>query len=199
MIRKCIAIAVWLFATMPGLQAQQFELSPFFGYRFGGSVATSDGQDSELEAAPAYGLSLNYAQRDSDLKLAVFWSHQDSGLNLDGAGGLGHVDMSVDEFLLGGLYEYGQGRFHETVTVLVGATVFGPDGGDLEARLSFGVGLGARYYLWKNLALQVDLRGYCTVVESEGAFISSGGTTVAYFSGSSIWQGEVSGGITWSF
>ena len=199
MTQKCIGIAAWLFATVLGLQAQGFGISPFYGYRFGGSVASSNGQDSELEAGPAYGLSLNYVQRDSDLKLAVFWSHQDSGLDLDGAGGLNHVDMSVDEFLIGGLYEYGQGRLHETVTALVGATLFSPDGGDLEARLSFSVGVGVKYYLWKNFALQADLRGYCTVVESEGAFISSGGYTVAYFSGSTIWQGEVSGGITWSF
>jgi len=124
MTQKCIGIAAGLFATVLGLQAQGFEISPFYGYRFGGRVTTSDGQDSELEAGPAYGLSLNYVQRDSDLKLAVFWSHQDSGLDLDGAGGLNHVDMSVDEFRIGGFYEYGQGRLHETVTALVGVADF---------------------------------------------------------------------------
>jgi hypothetical protein len=199
MTTKCIGIAAWLFASLLGLQAQGFEISPFYGYRFGGSVATSSGQESDLEGGRSYGLSLNYVQRDSDLKLALLWSRQESGLDLEGAGGLNHVDMAVDEFLLGGLYEYGQGRLHETVTVLVGATVFSPEGGDLEARLSFSVGVGVKYYLWKNLALQADLRGSCTVVESEGAFISYGGYTVAYFSGSAMWQGEVSGGITWSF
>ena len=46
---------------------------------------------------------------------------------------------------------------------------------------------------------QASLRGYCTVVESDSVFISTGGTTVAYFSGSAVWQGEVSGGITLAF
>jgi hypothetical protein len=196
---KCIGIAGWLFASMLGLQAQVFELSPFYGYRFGGSIENSSGGDTDLEAGRSYGLSLDFAPRESDMRLELFWSRQDSGLDLDGSDGFNHVDMLVDEFQFGGVYEHGWGRLHETVTALVGATVFSPDGGDREARFSFGVGLGVKYFLLKNLALRADLRGYCTVVEAESAFISIGGTTVAFFSGSAVWQGEVSGGITLSF
>ena len=196
---KWFGIPGWLFASVLGLQAQQFELSPFYGYRFGGSFETSSGHDTDLQAGPAYGLSFDFAPRDSDIKLELFWSRQDSRLDLEAPGGLNHVDMSVDQFQIGGIYELGRGRLRETVTTLVGATVFSPDYGDAEARFSFGFGLGVKYFLLKNLALRADLRGYYTVVESDSAFISSGGYTVVYFSGSGIWQGEVSGGITLSF
>jgi hypothetical protein len=196
---RCIGISIWLLASTLSLRAQVFELSPFFGYRFGGSIEASSGEDTDLEAGPAYGLSLNYAPDDSDMKLELFWSRQDSGLDFNGAGGLNHIDMAVDEFMIGGVYEHGQGRLRETFTALVGATMFSPEVGEREARFSFGVGLGVKYYLMKNLALRADLRGYGTVVESDSAFISTGGITVAYFSGSAIWQGEVAGGITLSF
>jgi hypothetical protein len=196
---KLIGVAVWLLASGFGIAAPVFEISPFYGYRFGGSAQTSNGQDTDIEAGPAYGLSLDFAPQPSEMKFELFWSRQDSGLDLNGSSGLNHVDMSVDEFLIGGVYELGQGRLRETFSALVGASVFSPDGAEREARFSFGIGLGVKYFLLKNLALRADLRGYGTVTEADSVFISSGGTTVAYFSGSAIWQGEVSGGITLSF
>ncbi len=199
MKRKYLGIAGWLLISSLGLHAQVFEASPFFGYRFGGSIETSGGQETDIQAGPCYGLSLDYAPNVSDIKLELFWSRQDSGLNLDGLGGLNHLHMTVDEFMLGGIYEQAQGRLHETVTALVGATLFSPADNDRQARFAFGIGLGVKYFLLKNLALRADLRGYGTVVESDSAFISTGGVTLLYFSGSAIWQGEVSGGITLSF
>ncbi len=199
MIMRYIAIGGWLFASLFGLQAQVFEVSPFYGYRFGGSMHTSSGSDTDLEPAGAYGLALDFAPQATEIKLELFWSRQNSEVDLHGSGGFNHVDVLVDEFQFGGIYEAGQGRLRETVSALVGATVFSPEHGDTDARFSFNFGVGVKYFLLKNLALRADLRGYCTVVESEGAFISIGGRTVAYFSGSSIWQGEISGGITLAF
>ncbi len=198
---KHLGIVAWLLAFSTfGLHAEMFEASPFFGYRFGGSVETSDGQHTGLDAGISYGLALDYSgPQPSEMKLELFWSRQESGLDLNGVNGLSHMDMSLDEFMIGGVYEHGQGRLRETVTGLVGATLFTPEFGDQEARFSFGFGLGVKYFLFKNLALRADLRAYCTVVESEGVFISSGGVTVAYFTGSTIWQGEVSGGLTLAF
>jgi len=197
---RFISIAGGLLASMLGLQAQVFEITPFYGYRFGGTIETCSGEDTDLEDGPSYGVALDFAPYDSDeIKMELLWSRQDSSLDLEGGGGLDHLDILVDEFQIGGVYENGRGRFRETITALVGATVFSPDQGEREARLSFGIGLGLKYFLMKNLALRADLRGYGTVVESEGAFISSGGTTVAYFSGSGFWQGEVSAGLTLAF
>jgi hypothetical protein len=196
---KLVSIAGWLFGSILGLQAQVFDISGFYGYRFGGTIQTSSGEDSDLEAGPSYGLALDFAPQASDIKLELFWSRQESGFDSDEFDSFGHVDMTVDQFMLGGIYELEQGRLRETVTGLVGATMFSPDHGDREARFGFGFGVGVKYFLLKNLALRADLRGFCTVVEADGVFISSGGYTVAYFSGSAIWQGEVSGGITLSF
>jgi len=196
---KCIGITGCLFVSMLSAQAQLFEISPFFGYRFGGSFETESGRDTDLEAGRSYGLSLDYAPHDSDIKLELFWSRQDSRLDLYGAGGFNHVNTAVDDFMLGGVYENGRGRLRETATVLLGATVFSPDSADTEARFGLSVGLGVKYFLLRNLALRADLRGYSTIVEGHAAFISSGGRTLVYFSGDAIWQGEVSGGITVSF
>ena len=198
---KPVFLATAILSAASSLHAQpQFEVSPFYGYRWGGAIETVNGQQLHFEDGRAYGLTLNYMpKKDSDLKFELLWSRQDSGINFQSLGGMNHLGMTVDNFQIGGVLETTYGRLHPYITGLVGATLFGPENTDSEVRFSISIGGGVKYYLFRNLALRADLRGYCTVVESDSAFISSGGVTVAHFSGTTLWQGEVSGGITLSF
>lgn len=179
---------------------QRFGISPFYGYRWGGGLETVNGQEINFTDGRAYGLALDYSPLHSpDFKLELMWSRQDSSLDFHGFGGENRVRMTVDEFLIGALVEKPSGRFHPYLDALVGASLFGPEGMDSETRFSLSIGGGLKFFLLKNLALRADLRGYCTVVDSESAFISVGGVTVAHFHGSTLWQGEISGGVTLSF
>ena len=139
---KPIGIAAWLLASGLGLRAQVFDVSPFFGYRFGGSFHAANGEEASLQDGRAYGLSFDYTPYPADIKLELFWSRQDSGVDLAGVGGFNHLNVKVDEFMLGGIYEHGQGRLRETVTVLVGATVFSPESMSSDAHFGFGFGGG---------------------------------------------------------
>ena len=201
MKRLLIRCAGLLLSSCLGASAQGFEveLSPFYGYRFGGSVDSSSGGTLDLKPGQAYGLTLDFGPRDSEVKFELLWSRQESGIDFEGLGGLGKVDVTVDEFMLGGVYEMRQGRFRERVSGMMGATVFNAEGSDAEARFCVGLGVGVKYFLFKNLALCADLRGFCTLFREEAAFISSGGNTVAYFGGSTLWQGEVTAGFTLTF
>jgi hypothetical protein len=198
---RAVCLAGWLLVSAAAAHAQAlFEVSPFYGYRWGGELETAGGQTLGLEAGRAYGLALDYTpNQEADLKFELLWSRQDSAVDLSSVGGLSHVRVSVDEFQIGGVLEGSQGRLHGYVTGLIGASLFGPEGLDSEVRFSLSIGGGVKFFLMRNLALRADLRGYCTVVESDSAFISSGGVTVVRFSGNSLWQGEVSGGITLAF
>ena len=120
-------------------------------------------------------------------------------MDLHGFGGEHRIGLTIDEFQVGALVEKPSGKFHPYLDFLAGASLFGPQGSDSETRFSLSIGGGVKYFLLKNLALRADLRGYCTVVESDSAFISVGGVTVAHFHGSTLWQGEISGGVTLSF
>ena len=60
--KNVLAVLGLLMAVVPALQAQQLEISPNYGYRFGGSVQNSlTGQTYDLRDAPAYGLTLDYS------------------------------------------------------------------------------------------------------------------------------------------
>jgi len=194
-----LATSLVLFSLSAQAQGR-FDISPFYGYRWGGGLETVNGQNVSFENGRAYGLALDYSPLQStDFKLELLWSRQDSSVDLHGFGGENRIRMTVDEFQIGALVEKPSGKFHPYLSALVGASLFGPESYDSEARFSLSIGGGVKFFLLKNLALRADLRGYCTVVDSDSAFISAGGVTVVHFSGSTLWQGEVSGGLTLSF
>ena len=188
-----------LLVFSPGAQGQgMFEISPFYGYRWGGQFETAGGQSLGLQAGKAYGLSFDYSP-STDLKFELLWSRQESSVDLHDVGGFNRLGVTVDEFQIGGVLETTYGRLQPYITGLLGATLFGPDDSDSDVRFSISIGGGVKFFLFRNLALRADIRGYCSVVESDSAFISHGGVTLVHFSGSTMWQGEVSGGITLAF
>ncbi len=184
----------------PVTQTTQFGISPFYGYRFGGGIENNrTGRDYNFEDAPAYGLVLSYAPVDSFGQFELRWSRQESSMDFHGDYGLGKVDMSIDVIQVGGELEYGTERFRGFVSADLGATHFGSDGHGDATKFSWGIGGGVKAYLTKNIYLRADIRGYSTLTEGSGGFIYYNGVTVAGFSGFSIWQGEVSGGIGITF
>lgn len=184
-----------LFPT-PLVQKQQFAISPFYGYRFGGEVEDdTTGTSYSFEDSSAFGLFLDYAPENFAGRYELLWSHQDSSLDFQGNNGLGNVDLTIDVIQVGGVAEFGSERFREYVSAHVGVTHFSPDDFASETRFSFGIGAGLKAFVTKNLYLRADVRGFCTVTEASGSFIYVNGVTVATFSGSALWQGQVSVGL----
>jgi hypothetical protein len=184
----------------PVTQPQRFGISPFYGYRFGGGVEDlNTGTDYDFHGAPAYGLTLDFAPPNSEVRLELLWSRQETGIDFRGDNGLGNVDVTIDVFQLGGIAEFGTPRFRQYISLHLGVTHFSSDGFGDDTRFSFGAGVGVKAFLTKNFYLRADLRGFGTVVEAEGSFIFYNGVTVASFSGSTLWQGQVSAGLGITF
>jgi opacity protein-like surface antigen len=181
--------------------APRFELSPFYGYGFGGEVQSGHtGRTYGFDDGEAYGLFLDMAvQPDSPYKYELLWSHRDSSVNLQGLAGLGRVDLTLDQIQIGGSYEMGGKHFRQYVSLLAGATYCSPEGFASDTHFSLGLGGGVKYFLTRNLALRADVRGFCTVVDGSGGFISSGGSTVVVYSGTAIWQGQITVGMSLAF
>lgn len=193
------SLGLIILSTLVSQAQGRFEVTPNFGYRWGGDLETSRGEILGLNDGRSYGICLDYSPNaDDDIKLEVLWSRQESGVNL-GQFGLGQVDVTVDEFMIGGLIQGRYGKLYGHLTGLMGATLFSPDDSESDARFSLSLGGGVKYYLFKNLALRADVRGYCNIIEGDGTFIYIGGITIAQFSGSTMWQGEVTGGLTLAF
>jgi len=189
----------WAFAK-PLTQTTRFGISPFYGYRFGGEIQdASTGSKYNFKDAPAYGLYLDYAPMDYYGRFELLWSRQDSSVDFHGNNGLGNVDITIDVIQVGGECEYGSERLRGCVSAHVGATHFSSDGYGDDTKFSFDIGAGVKAFLTKNIYLRADLRGFCTVTDAQGSFIYANGVTVASFSGSTLWQGQVSAGVGFTF
>jgi len=184
----------------PLTQTTRFGISPIVGYGFGGDIQNpSTGATYNFKNAPVYGLILDYAPMDYYGRFELIWSRQDSSVDFHGDNGLGNVDVTIDVIQVGGECEYGSKSLRGFVSAHVGGTRFSSDGYGDETKFSFDIGTGVKAFITKNIYLRADLRGICTVTDAQGSFIYANGVTVATFSGSSFWQGQVSAGVGFTF
>ena len=191
--------ADWFFPK-PLTQTTRFGISPFYGYRFGGEIQDPNTDTKySFKDGPAYGLILDYAPTDYYGRFELLWSRQDTRVDFQGNNLLGKVDITIDVIQMGGETEYGSERLRGYVSAHVGATHFSLVGYGDDTKFSFDIGAGVKAFLTKNIYLRADLRGFCVVTEAEGSFIYANGITVATFSGSSLWQGQVSAGVGFTF
>jgi opacity protein-like surface antigen len=190
------------------LYGQRLEISPFYGYGFGGEVVNAatngfyQGVKYSLHAGPAYGLFIDFGLPETEKVKKNFelrWSHQDSVMDLQGYSGLNDVNLGIDQIQIGGSVERADAKLREYLSLLVGATHYSTDGYGSTTKFSFSFGVGLKYFPCRNVALRADLRAFCTVVEGEGAFISTGGTTIVAFSGTTFWQGQATVGVSIAF
>jgi hypothetical protein len=189
-----------LIASTAIVQAQQVEISPFYGYRFGGEVEDiNTGETYSFKDTPAYGLFIDVGPTNSDMKVELLWSRQDTSMDLHGLSGVGQVDVTIDQIQIGGSTEIGNEHLREYISVLAGATHYSTDDYGSDTKFSFGIGGGIKYFPFRNVGLRADLRGFCTVVESSGGFISTGGVTVVSYSASTLWQGQATLGVSVAF
>src|SRR5262245_39066240 len=188
------------FFPKPLTQTTRFGISPFYGYRFGGEIQDANTATKySFKDGPAYGLILDYAPMDYYGRFELLWSRQDSSVDFQGNNLLGKVDITIDVIQVGGETEYGSESLRGYVSAHVGATHFSSDGYGDDTQFSFDIGAGVKAFLTKNIYLRADLRGFCVVTEAQGSFIYANGVTVASFSGSTLWQGQVSAGFGFTF
>lgn len=190
----------WGELPTPIAQTTRFGVAPFYGYRFGGEVQdpTTDTKYS-FKDAPAYGLFLDYAPLDYYGRFELLWSRQDSSVDFQGNNGLGNVGLTIDVIQAGAVAEYGSERLRGYVSAHLGATHFSTYGYGDDTKFSFSIGGGVKAFITKNIFLRADLCGFGTVTEAQGSFIYINGVTVAAFSGTALWQGQVSVGIGFTF
>jgi hypothetical protein len=204
----CAALGGLALLTATPLEAQGFQtaegptvqLAPFAGYHFGGSVQ-SEVLDREFSFGNGldYGGTIDIALGDS-WRLELLYLRQDTSLEGSGLDGSA-FDITVERYMIGIEEEKGEGSVKAFGVLLAGATRFVPDFGDASSELYFsaGLSLGVKSFFTRNVGLRLEGRAFYTVVDSGGGVFCSGGECFFRFSGSGIWQGDVSGGLIIAF
>ncbi len=187
-----------------GPRESAFELTPFVGYRWGGTIFADQtflfGED--VDVAPSANLGLNFAipLGDSGLKLELMANRQSSELQTDD--GLFEPDDEIADidvtYLHGGLQiPFARSR-NATPYAIVSAGIASLDpqirGVQSENRFSASAGIGVKVPMSNMLSIRLEGRGYYTALEEEDDC-----AICDYFYNEDFYQGEVNLGLVFSF
>lgn len=184
-------------------RAQTVEVTPFGGYRVGGSFAEVDGRTVvDDDGGPSVGVVVDVAfgSRLDGLKLEGVFSRERANLRVRG-GPLdppGRVPVEVDHIQVGGVQELADGRVRPFLAGLLGLTRYAVPG-DTEVRFSVGVGAGAKFFATRNIGLRLDARGYLTVVDAGGASVCGGYGCLISYRANPAFQADFTAGLIVAF
>ncbi|HEX8253791.1 MAG TPA: outer membrane beta-barrel protein [Thermoanaerobaculia bacterium] len=181
-----------------------FELTPFVGYRWGGTIFADQtfifGED--VNVAPSANLGVNFALPlgDTGLKLELMANRQSSELETEG--GLFEPENEVADidltYLHAGLQiPFAQSRNASPYFIVSGGlAMFDPQvsGVSSENRFSASAGLGVKIPMSEMLSVRLEGRGYYAALEEDDDC-----TFCDYFYNEDFFQGEVNLGLTFSF
>jgi len=194
--------AFLVLSTLAGLPsaapAQSVQITPFAGYAFGGAVRdTALDEARSFDAALAYGGALNFPIGET-WRFELLYSRQPTQIE---NGPSPSFDVTIERYLAGFQEEKGEENVRWFGTVWLGATRFVPGAGGYDSVTKFGggVGLGVKTFFAKNVGLRLEGRAFYTLVKGEGGAFCVNGSCLFAFSGSGLWQGDVSAGLILAF
>jgi Outer membrane protein beta-barrel domain len=205
-----LAAPVLLGAALPArADAPRFELTPFVGGRVGGSfdvVNPDNGESSvDLGSGASFGLDLGM-YRDSQSFYELLYSTQKAGIDsrdplLDG------IDVSIDYLQFGGTAFFPQDSniYVPYLSLTIGATFMRPDDDDYDSETKFSgsIGGGFRFPINDNVGLNLGVRGYLTLLDSDTQLFclsdAEGAGCLLKSSGSTLFQAEAQLGLSVRF
>lgn len=199
--------AVCCVPGVAGAAGPRFEVTPFVGYRVGGSfeqeaTETSPERDVDLDDGNSWGIDLGL-YRDGNSFYELLYSTQST--NIDSSDPtISGVDVQTDYYQFGGTLLFADEQWMMMyLSLTAGATRFSADDYDSETKFSMSLGGGLRLPFNDHLDATLGVRGYVTLLESDSEFFCvSGGEQsgcLVKSSGSTYFQAEALLGLTLRF
>jgi opacity protein-like surface antigen len=190
-------------ADAPRAEPQQFEISPFAGYRLGGSFRMADtGQRISLTDHDSFALALDL-RGDELTQYELFYSRQSTKLRGTGLPAVGTV---VEYLQIGGTVALDDmDRVKPYFGAGIGVARLSPDlvVGREDTRFALSLALGLRAPLSQHFALRLEARGFWTPVNTDTAVFCRADQGDALcrvrVRGSGFVQGDFLAGLAYSF
>jgi opacity protein-like surface antigen len=207
-MRRALPVLALLAALLvPAARAGEgLEITPFVGYRFGGSLDAYTGERYNLDSASSYGLGVDIPLGDGTSMLELFWSRQDTEVR---TGGIfeeaSRFDLGIETYQVGVVYELDEERIRPFVMAGLGATRFKIDRGSVSDSTVFALsaGGGAKFFFGDHLGIRLDGRIYAPFVGGSAGVAcgggGGGGGCFLSFSGNVLWQIEFGAGLVVAF
>lgn len=187
-------------------RAFRFELTPFLGYRLGGTFNDQDGErELALEDSAAMGLMLSGRVRDNT-QWEVLLGRQATKVDtrqilaVDSS-----FDIDVDYLHLGGTYLFEGGAVRPFIAFTVGVTHFDParSGFGSDDLFSASIGGGWQFNATQRLGIRLEGRAFTTFVDSDSQIFcrsdSAGGSCLILTEADTLTQWEARAGLVFRF
>jgi hypothetical protein len=197
-----LSATVVLFAVFSGaspLAAQSYEVSSFYGYRFGGSfVDLYTPQPFDLDGAPATGIAFDVRiYDDDDFQIEGLFTHQAADVLLGDVPGRPATlwRVAADHWMAGALQEFDGGRVRPFTTGRAGLTRYAANG-DNEFRFTLSAGGGVKMFPARRIGIRLDGRLFSTFVDGGGnAVACTPGVCLVGLHVNIVWQAEFTAGV----
>jgi len=185
----------------------RFQLTPFVGYRFGGTFEDQEtGVDYDLEDSPSLGLILNFPSK-GNTEWEIYYSKQSTEVDVAGfVPSENALDMDVEYLQVGGTYLFEEAKNAAPYFVATaGVARMDPGGANTKSDTFFsaGVGGGWKYFPASRVGLRLDGRVIGTFISSDSRIFCgsgpSGSECAVSTSGKLLYQFELQAGVVFRF
>ena len=195
-----LGTAVLVFAILGlGIDAgaQTTEVAAFGGIGFGGSLTSPGGGGStDIDVGPLYGGAIS-TPLSSTWRFEGLISRQES--RVEGGQSGAHLHVAQERYLAGFQEEVPWGNRRAFGSFLIGATRSVPSGADDEWWFTIGLGLGFKMPLSARVGFRFEARGYYTPITVGGVTVCGAGGCFFKYTGSGVFQGDVTAGVFFGF
>jgi hypothetical protein len=147
----------------------KFELTPFGGYRFGGTFEIEDSSDSyDFEDSSSFGLILNFPHR-ANTRWEILYSSQTTEAEFTGATtNDALIDVDLHMLQIGGTYQFEGDKVLPYLAATLGAThaKVSAAGSESDTFWSGSIGLGVLISPYSRVGLRLEARAYGTFTNS---------------------------------
>jgi hypothetical protein len=199
-LASTLTVLVCLLGHAEPLAAQDFELTPMAGYRFGGDFfELLTRQPLDIDGAPAVGVVID-VPTSNGFQVEALFTHQHAQALVptvpSGRPVSWHFD--VDHWQAGGLQEFDTGRMRPFLTGTLGLTSYRAQEND-ELRFTVGAGGGIKLFPSRHVGVRLEGRAFMTVVDADVALfacstLANQGCIVG-FTANFVWQTEFTAGL----
>ena len=176
------------------------EITPILGYRTGGTFVDLDSSVTlTLDETDTQGVIIDIDYGKSQ-QISLLYSRQATNLLTSDPNVANPLfPMNVEYFHFGGNKIWGEDKLRTFMGATIGATHFSAAGKNSTTRFSFSLAGGSKYFITKNIALMVGLRGYATLFNSASSLFCGNNGCLIRVAGQSMLQVEAMAGVTFRF
>jgi len=184
----------------------KFELTPFAGYRLGGSFNEKDGDSRvDLNDSNAQGILFNI-QANPKGQYELLYARQSTDADTEGFfAGDPTIDLDVEYFHFGGTYLFDGENTRPFMALTVGVSQFDPQLLDTGSESFFSASLGGGVQLnaTKRLGVRLEARVFTTFVEDDSNIFcvsdGGGGACLVEVDARTLTQWEAKAGLVFRF